>query len=273
MPVSITPREHPKLVRSASDPLVILLDPLDEVFHGRGYYGSDGTTMPERYRFLHPEAHAALRQLEAQYPGTFYYTDVFRNATGSKKRREKNRDARVRRGQSAIYTGKLPGFSAHSYGLSFDLDVHRSLKNLRRTEGDPGLSKADLDAVLKQHGWWCHRDGPDGGDHARGHEDWHFNYFGDDPDRWLGHSRRKTSGGVEAKVNYLYGPFVLDLDGIYEHLTRLGYTANKAGIKTFQSDWTLPDDGVAGPQTQRTLLYVGASFRNNAGAPLDVPFP
>jgi hypothetical protein len=231
--------------------------------------------MPERYRFLHPEARYALLNLEADWPGIFYYTDVFRNATGSKRRRIKNRENRVRRGLSAIYTGMKPGFSAHGYGFSFDLDVDRSLKNLRKQTEDPQLSKEDLDGVLKEHGWWCHRDGPHRGDHKRGSEDWHYNYFGDDPDRWLGHSGQKTSGGVEAKVQYLYGPFTLEPSAIPTHLTNLGYDAGllRQAIIQFQKDWTLAPDGIAGPITQRTLLYVGAEFRDGAGQPLAVPFP
>lgn len=280
--VASAPKEHPKLVRGPGDRLVVVLDPLDSVFHNRGYYGKSGDLMPVRYRFLDPAAHDSLRDLEKAYPGVFYYTDVFRNASGSRGRRKKNRERRIRAGKSAIYAGKKPGFSAHSYGLSFDLDVDRSLRNLRTQLEDRELDKADLDAVLKEYGWWCHRDGPHGGDHRRGAEDWHYNYFGDDPDRWLSHSYQKTSGGVEAKIQYLYGPFTLDRQGVAEHLDRLGYLRNwltydddtvKKAVADFQREWTLEPDGVAGPVTQRTLLYVGAEFRDRNGAPLDVPGP
>jgi hypothetical protein len=273
-PISITPREHTKLVRGPGDQLVIILDPLDEIFHGRGYYGSDGTKMPVRYRFLRPEAHESLKTLEAAYPACFYFTDVFRNASGSRGRRKKNRAKRIRQGKSAIYTGKKPGFSAHSFGLCFDLDVKRTLRNLQRITEDAGFDKADLDAVLKEHGWWCHRDGPNGGDHRRGHEDWHFNFFGDDPDRWLSHSNRKTSRGVEAKVMYENGPFTLNAEGVEEHLMRLGYNnASKAAIQSFQRDWTLDADGIAGPDTQRTLLYVGARIIDTNADEIEIAFP
>ncbi len=294
--VQTVPLSHEKLTRGAGDRLVLLLDHLDESLHDRGAYGGDGDDedtepgdfIPKRYRYLHTDAHRAMLAVENAHPGVFYYSDVFRNASGSKGRREKNRAGRIRQGKSAIYTGKKPGFSAHSYGLCFDLDVDRSLENLRDHLDDQEIDKADLDAILRQHGWWCHRDGPIRGDHKRGSEDWHFNYLGDDPDRWLGHSGQKTSGGVEAKVQYLHGPFTLDPQGVDEHLIRLGCMADvdsqkqraalrKDAIKKFQIAWTLvkpngEPDGVAGPVTQRTLLYVAAELRNSDGGTL-APMP
>jgi hypothetical protein len=268
--VSMAPREHARLVRGEGDQLVVVVDRLDPVFDDRGMYGKDKTGMPKRFRFLHPDAARSLLQMEKDYPGVFFYSDVLRNANGSRHRRRKNRDKRIRQGKTPIYTGKKPGFSAHSFGLCTDDMVRDNMRRLAAHLEEPEISKADYDAVKKQYGWWCHRDGPNGGDHSRGHEEWHYNWFGDDPERWLDHSGRKTSGGVEAKVQALYGPFILDPAGVKEHLDRLGYATDKAGIEAFQGDWTLSADGKAGPITQRTLLYVGAEFRTDGGELLDL---
>ncbi len=262
----ITPRENPKLYHQAGR-LVILLDELDPVFHSRGVYGSTDDVMPKRYRYLDAQAHESLVSLEHAFPNCFYFSDVFRNATGSKGRREKNK---ARRG---YYTGKKPGTSAHSFGLAFDLHVDRTLRNLDR-HLDARLSKPELDEILKLYGWWCHRDGPNGGDNDRGSEDWHYNFFGDDPERWLEWSNCRTSGGIEAKIQYMHGPFTLSRDGVVEHLCRLGYmqfgTTITKSMKQFQRDWTLTPDGIAGLVTQRTLLYVGAELRRTDLKPFDV---
>jgi len=227
--------------------------------------------MPDRFRWLHPDAAASLAKMEADYPGCFFYSDVFRNAYGSRHRRHKNRDKRILRGKSAIYTGKKPGTSAHSFGLCTDDMVGDNIKRLRELLEDPGFVKEDYDALKRQYGWVCHRDGPEGGDHKMESEFWHYNYFGDDMDRWLSHCGRKTSGGVEAKVIYNYGPFTLDPPGVVEHLKRLGYldadtdpssSELRAAVRKFQDYWTLNPDGAAGPDTQRTLLYVGGTFRD-----------
>ena len=277
--VSMAPREHAKLVRGAGDPLVITVEPISAVLHNRGNYGHDGKTLPVRYRFAHPQAHASMLRLEADYPYCIYYSDMFRNASGSKGRRRKNRDKRVEKGLSAIHTGLLPGSSGHGFGMCADHMVSANLRRLRVFLEDPEFDKEDYDLLMRGYGWYCHRDGPRG-DHKRGSEEFHYNYFGDDPDRWLAHSNRRTSGGLEAKLNYKYGPFTLDAAVLPAHLTELGYDAGRLtdAVKAFQSDWTMVNaagvpDGIAGPQTQRVLLYVGATFRDGDGNDVDVPFP
>ncbi len=266
MPAIIVPREHPKLTRGPGDRLRIVLEPIRD-FKERGAYGQhhnvDDPTkrkVPDRYLFMDPLAAASMRALEKDFPDVFYHSDLFRNASGSKGRRHKNRARRVQLGKSDIYTGKLPGGSGHGFGQCLD---HMVADNLRRTSLflEEQFNKEEYDLVWRRYGWWCHRDGPEG-DHKKGHEWWHFNYFGDDPERWLAHSRRKTSGGLEAKLQYMHGPFTLDVGGVDEHLEHLGFDQRKREdrIREFQKYWTLPMDGVAGPQTQRILLYVGAEF-------------
>lgn len=291
--VATTPREHAKLVRGPGDGLIILLEPIG-FLRERGIYPRDDKFfVPKRYLGLAPDAAGSLRRMENDYPGVMYYSDIFRNATGSKGRRQKNRAKRIRQGKSPIYTGKIPGDSAHSFGecadhdLSGDPAMNRegNLERLADFLKAPSVSKAEYDELWKGYGWWCHRDGPHGGDHKMAHEAYHFNHFGDDPERWLVHSGRKTSGGVEAKVQYKHGPFTLDEGGIVEHLTRLDYLEGPppgddiehlryGAIRQFQKDWTLPADGIAGPQTQRVLLYVGAELRDaSTGQGLDLTFP
>lgn len=272
----MVPREHKKLVRGGSDRLVITVEPLDPVFWERGGYGADGNGLPIRYRFAHPAAHESLVAIETDYPGVFFYSDFFRNASGSRGRRKKNRAKRIDKGQSPIHTGLLPGSSGHGFGLCKDHYVEPNLRRLRLHMDDPEASKEDYDLIWRKYGWYCHRDGPTGGDHKRGSEWWHYNYFGDDVDRWLAHSYRKTSGGLEAKIDAMYGPFVLDAGAVDAHLQRLGYRPGRRGrtaIEQFQEDWTLTPDDVAGPRTQRVLLYVGAQFRDGEGNAVDVPFP
>jgi len=276
----VAPREHAKYVRGAGDRLVILLAHLDEVFANRGVYGDNKRAMPSRYQYLHPAAAESLLDIETDYPDVCRYSDVLRNATGSKGRRMKNYGRRIARGQSAIFTGKLPGSSGHNVGFSTDHDVRGNMERMAHFVG-VRIDKEDYDLEMRKYGWYCHRDGPEG-DHKMGREDWHYNFFGDDPERWLSHSHRRTSGGLEAKMLYTYGPFTLSEEGVREHLVRFGYLVGKnasaealrQGISLFQSCWTLPNDGVAGPQTQRAMLYVGAEIRDGSGNELTgISFP
>lgn len=270
------------MARAPGERLEILLEDIGD-FKDRGMYGARGDQVPDRYLGLHPDAAASLRRFEADYPGVSYYSDIFRNATGSKKRREKNKERKGR------YTGKLPGGSGHGYGLCLDHLVSDNLRRLTRFMRAGVVDKREYDELWNGYGWYCHRQGPNG-DHRRGHEDWHFNYFGDDPERWLGHCHgRKTSPGLEAKLDYMYGPFTLDAGGIEDHLVRLGYLDGPVGdlrlgkargsIERFQEDWTIgvadsPQvDGIAGPVTQRVLLFVGAKLVNRNGEEIGLTFP
>jgi hypothetical protein len=253
----LAPRELP--LQRARDELTLHLVELDDTFARRGIYGHQGRALPQRFLYLHPAAADSLLRLENAYPCVFFYSDVFRDANGSRNRRFKNRERRERQGRPPLFTGKLPGSSGHNYGLCTDHDVSGNLKRLGRHLGYMP-SKEDYDLIWREYGWWCHRDGPDG-DHARGHEDWHFNYFGDDPDRWLSHSQRKTSGGIEAKLQYMYGPFAMSEGDVSRGLTELGYHNIGNRIGQFQRDWTLSADGIAGPQTQRVLCYLLAEQR------------
>jgi hypothetical protein len=240
-------------------------------FSRRGDYGKRGDHLPSRFRWMQPEAAEALVRLEDDHPGVFRYSDVLRSAEGSKAVRQKYKKRKGR------YWGKLPGSSGHNVGLCTDDKVSDNLRRLKAFWRCRKVTKRDYDMLKREYGFWCHRDGPRG-DHAREHEDWHFNYFGDDPERWLRHCKTKTSGGLEAKFKVLYGPFKLTKVEIQKKLAQLGYYKGRIdgilGKKSreatwrFQLAWTLKPDGIAGVRTQRVLRFVTAEFVDEADDPV-----
>jgi hypothetical protein len=119
-----------------------------------GVYGPPGSPLPGRMAFLHPDAAASLAALEAE-SGGLVYSDIYRDAMGS---------LTAHRAKAGV---EPPGYSAHGYGLAFDLAVDESVER-------SGKSYEQLLALLQSHGWYCYcRDG------QRGKEDWHFNWLGD----------------------------------------------------------------------------------------------
>ena len=239
-------------------------------FAKRGIYGTGRSDLPERFRWLHPDAASSIMRLEKNYPGVFRFSDVLRSPAGSKRVRTKYKKRHGRFG------GKLPGYSAHGFGLATDHDVDGNLKRLAKQLGAPRVEKRAYDELLRDYGWVCHRDGPQG-DHRPGSEDWHFNFFADDMARWGGrrYNTSKTSGGVEAKVQALYGPFTLNKREVQRALAAQGLYRGaidgRHGAKTrtavagFQRQWTLKSDGDAGAKTQRVLCFVNARFVTSRG--------
>jgi len=246
--------------RTAGFQLAITLAPLPtDPWKHRGIYGPQKDMMPDRFMFLEPAALASMAAWEQAHPGTLWISDCFRNAIGSLGRRQKNAAA-----HSGVATGKLPGSSAHGYGFALDVEVDHCLQTFGKHIGGP-VTKKDWDHEREKFGWYCHRR-----DHAGGSESWHENFLGDDPTRWLAHAGTSTAGAIEAKVQALYGPFSADKLLINETLERLRYKPDQSGIRRFQGDWTLEADGIAGPMTQRVLLFVGARFVDATGAPLPI---
>jgi len=121
-----------------------------------GVYGPSRDQFAERLAYLHPEAAELLSLLERE-TGGLVYSDMYRDAGGSLE---------AHRAKSGV---QPPGYSAHNYGLAFDLAIDDTLRRL-------GCSYHELLDRLAAHGWYCYRR-----DRERGREDWHFNYLGPRP--------------------------------------------------------------------------------------------
>ena len=217
----------------------------------RGIYGPKKDSLPERMRYLHPEAADAFKRADRAI--ALVVTDMYRSAEASLMA------VRAKRGALP------PGVSPHGYGLAIDLDITATLR-LQRLSSDPE-DKADLDTALEDYGWYCHRK-----DHRRGFEDWHYNYLGGvDQAKWLTACKRTktTAPAVEARIQSLYGPWLTqDVAGVQTLLSQLGMYSgaidgklgplSQEAIRAFQRAWGLREDGKAGPRTQRTLAFVTA---------------
>jgi hypothetical protein len=196
--------------------------------------------LPERMRFLHPEAAASFVNF---IPGVTV-SDMFRSPEASL--------AAVRAKRGAM----PPGWSGHNYGLSIDLDVKATMKILL-------LTKRDLDEWMESHGWYCHRR-----DHKLAFESWHYNFLG--PGTVISPKVHSTSGYIEAKIQRLYGSMLVEnmtdkklvqiqlkklhlyngeIDGSFGPLS-------KESLKAFQRTWGLQPNGVMSTKTGRTLAYV-----------------
>lgn len=203
--------------------------------------GGSANRMPERALYLHPDAARAFAPL---YRAGFRFSDLFRSPESSLEA--------VKRGRGAL----PPGYSAHNYGLAFDLDVTHGMKLL-------GVKrKADLDAYMAAAGWFCHRR-----DGKREHEEWHYNYLG--VGTVISGKVRTTAGYVEAAIVKLYGSeLVTDDRTMQGQLKKLGLYGgaldgllgplSRQAINAFQRAWRLKE-GKADDRTRRTLALVSAT--------------
>jgi Putative peptidoglycan binding domain len=203
---------------------------------------------PARMKCLIPQAAAALIALERDTDG-LDYLDIYRDPIASLASR------RIRKGS------QLPGYSSHGYGISFDLDVKKILD-------DKKITYETLLYVLKKRGWFCHRRDGDG----NGQEAEHFNYLGDQGERYL---TRCTMDPItwnrpaEERIYELHGPsFQVDLPACQRLLAKAGlyhgeftdtldpYT--REAIMAFQRTWDLVEDGMATTALCRVLVFVTA---------------
>jgi hypothetical protein len=230
------------ILRLATMPAT-LLGPNDADYKG---------TVPKRMRYLAPDVGAALLALEKDV-GTLVYTDMWRSAESSLVAR------RVKRGVQP------PAYSPHNYGIAVDLDLHATMK-LR------GWKYNYLLEVMKAHGWFCHRRDGLGPDDM---EAWHFNYLGDDSDKYLTHvdidNHVTWANAAESRIYERYGQqFVLSPKEIQTSLVQLHmYKGDidenvrsllcREAVMSFQRAWGLAEDGDPGPKTQRTLAFVTAT--------------
>lgn len=215
---------------------------LDQVV---GIYRVDGqpARMPERARYLHPGAAADYLALVRR--GRVVVSDMFRTAESSL--------AAVKAGRGA----QRPGYSAHNLGLAIDVDIRPTMKGLGTH------TKAELDAVMEEHGFFCHRR-----DHQLGHEAWHYT--------WLGRGAvispkvRTIVNYTEAQIVAIAGAAALAPDDAecQRALARLRLYSgaidgkigklSKAAIGAFQRAWDLPATEALTARTRRTLALVAA---------------
>lgn len=216
-----------------------------------GTYGAAGNALPDRMRYLLPEAAASVERMAAE-GRKVRASDVFRDATGSLVAKQANPNG-----------AKAPAFSAHNFGLAMDID-HAVL---RARWG--GISKKELDALMDGYGWVCHRI-----DHQIDSECWHYNYL-DLPDsptgqRYRGLVTTSSAGAVEQRIQDLYGAsFVLSTADVQAALHEMHLyngaidgdvgPLTRQAISSFQRAWALPESGDATPATQRTIAYVSAT--------------
>lgn len=206
----------------------------------RGIYGATKMSMPERMRYLHPSAAASYL---ADLADHVRVSDMYRSAESSLLARK------TRAGS------QRPAYSGHNFGLSIDVDVTWTMRNL-------GLkTKAELDAWMAAADWHCFRK-----DGRRKIEEWHYN-FG------IGHQlragERTNQHSLERRILELYGArFALTPRQVQQRLAELKLYGGaidgdhgpltKQAVKAFQRTWLLGVDGKAGPMTMRTMAYVTA---------------
>jgi hypothetical protein len=221
----------------------ILLTAMPDTVEGI-YEGKDGarSVLPARMRYLHPEAAASFLRLNAIH--RLRVSDMLRSAESSLAAKAAGRGA------------ARPGFSGHGFGLCIDEDTEAMLHR-------NNWSKVQLDEFMASEGWYCFRR-----DHDMGSECWHYNYFGDDPKRWLGEcGSENTTRGLEAKIQHLYGQslFLNPQEGQAALKTLRLYSGeidgelgplSREAIRVFQRGWGLIDDGTLNIKTQRTLAFV-----------------
>ena len=213
-----------------------------------GIYGKPGSPLPPRMAFLHPAAAATLSAADAE-AGGLYYSDVYRDATSS---------LTAHRQKSGV---QRPSYSAHGYGLAFDLAVDESIKK-------SGHNYSELLALWQKYGWYCYcRDG------QRGNEDWHFNWLGPRAEEILAQvdAGNRSTWWMAAELNILsLYPEVakrMSPQEIQEALATLGIyrgtidgnlgPLSASAASQFGNTWDVPSMGRV---FERTLRFVSATI-------------
>ena len=221
-----------------------------------GIYGPNKDQFPARMSMLHPSAAAAFEAVQGLIGQKLRCSDMYRTPAESLAAMQTKRGVQP------------PGFSAHNFGFAIDIDTDAMLTALK-------VTKPVLDTTMQSKGWYCHRK-----DGKRGMEDWHYNFLGDDPTRWLASaSATSTAGAVEAKITTVYGAaFKPDAAGAQAMLKKLGhYTgaidgafgpASRAALKSFQTAVKMAATGEWDIRTLRTLAVSAATLDVAESAPL-----
>lgn len=222
------------------------LDPLP-----RGIYGPHKDRFPPRAAFLHPLAAESFAAWQNTTGWVVAYSDIWRSAESSLQAIETKAGV------------KAPGYSAHGYGLAFDLDVNQALRVLE-------CEYQDLLSELAVFGFHCHRR-----DGERGNEDWHFNFLGnaDQASVMLGHTSpddHDTWGrAAELAIQFAYPEVTARMEpheiqmalamlGLY-HGTIDGELGrqSRAAAQAFSRAWRCHEHG---PEFERTLRFVAAEI-------------
>lgn len=214
-----------------------------------GIYGPNADLFPERMAYLHPDAAEAFARLQADTGGHLIYSDMWRSAKGSLS------------AHSSKAGVQPPGYSAHNYGLAFDLDVDRSLRSL-------GCTYDFLLDRLASYGWYCHRR-----DRQQGSESWHFNFLGALAGPILGHTDPVHHGtwaqAAELAIECRYPEITerMEPTQIQQCLAELGLYGgaidgklgplSTAAAQEFGQEWNVPQSG---PALERTLRFVSAKL-------------
>lgn len=215
-----------------------------------GIYGTNKDQFPARMSLLHPDAAEAFAAAQTKLGVKLRCSDMFRTAEQSLQAMQEKAGVQP------------PGFSLHNYGIAIDIDTDAMLKETK-------LSKPELDAAMREGGWWCHRK-----DGKRGMEDWHYNHLGTGAaaDKLLLASAKSTntSAAGDARIQGLYAEGLkLDAKEVQEclaHIKLYGGEADgligprtKQALMAFQRAWKLQPSGQVDEKTERTLAYVSAS--------------
>lgn len=204
--------------------------------------------LPDRFRYLHPEAAASCVRMLGLAPW-MRFSDMWRSAAESLHAVETKAGT------------KRPGYSGHGFGFSVDLDVDDCLRR-------SGMSKPELDAWMQTNGWWCHRRDGQGGS-----ESWHFNFLGAPTAEGAGiyPDETNTAGAIERKILAVYGPgFNLTEEEVTAALAQCHFDAGdatfapiaSAGVKAFQRAWDIQVTGILDSMTIRTLAFVTATLQD-----------
>lgn len=212
-----------------------------------GIYGKDKNFFPASASLMHPDAANAF--IKADEALKLRVSDMLRSAEESLRAR-------------AEKTGvQPPGYSAHNFGFAIDIHVEDQLARTKMT-------KAQLDAVMKTFGWYCHRR-----DSNSGSEWWHYNYLGNDEEAapFLAKaSKTSTAIAIEEKIKAVYShELILDPLELQEALKKMRFyngdvdgqigPRTAAALAAFQRAWALPDTGKLDPRTERTLAFVSST--------------
>jgi hypothetical protein len=200
-----------------------------------GIYGPNKDRLANRMRFLHPDA--AKSYLKMSEEKLIKCSDMYRTFDASLKAHLKKGAAR-------------PGYSGHNFGFSIDIDTRWVIK------ANHFADKKELDEWMASHGWYCHN--PPG--ETRSKESWHFNYFGDEAEKYLAvrtDAKRTWARPLEQKIQDVYG-FWWDL----EKVTVEAVQSALADLKMYGGDI----DGKRGEMTREAIQMFRTAWGLGQGA-------